>query len=318
MKHLIALAITAGASPLLAQDISLQLPIDCTLGKTCFIQQFTDRDPGPEAKDFTCGTLSYDGHKGTDFALPTHQDRLNGVDVLAAADGRVRGVRDGMPDLGLDDTPAAEIEGRDCGNGVVIDHGDGWETQYCHMAQGSVLVQDGDVVTAGTPLGQVGYSGRTQFPHLHLSVRHHGEVVDPFAPKTDSCADSELSLWAKDIMYQPSAILDLGLADAVPDYDAIKQGLPEPDITRVEPLVLWGYAFGAQPGDVMSFLITGPHGEIYRHDVTIDRQQAQFFRAGGLKAPQGGWPTGRYTGLVSVTRDGQLIDRRVTQAEIHG
>lgn len=301
----------------MAQDISLQLPIDCTLGKTCFIQQFTDRDPGPEAKDFTCGTLSYDGHKGTDFALPTHRDRLNGVDVLAAADGRVRGVRDGMPDLGLDDTPAAEIEGRDCGNGVVIDHGDGWETQYCHMAQGSVLVQDGDVVAAGTPLGQVGYSGRTQFPHLHLSVRHHGAVVDPFAPKTDSCADSELSLWAKDIMYQPSAILDLGLADAVPDYDAIKQGLPYPDISRTEPLVLWGYAFGAQPGDVMSFLITGPHGEIFRHDVTIDRQQAQFFRAGGRKAPQGGWPTGRYTGLVSVTRDGQLIDRRVTQAEIH-
>lgn len=317
MKHLIALAITAGASPLLAQDISLQLPIDCTLGKTCFIQQFTDRDPSDASSDFTCGSLSYDGHKGTDFALPTHQDRRAGVAVLAAADGTVRGVRDGMPDLGLDDTPSEDIEGRDCGNGVVIDHGNGWETQYCHMALGTVSVKTGDTVTAGTPLGQVGFSGRTQFPHLHLSVRQNGEVVDPFAPDTTTCGDSSLSLWAEPISYQPTALYTLGFSDEVPAYDAIKEGLPEPDIARTDPVVLWGYAFGSQPGDVMAFSITGPYGEVFDQEVTLDKQQAQYFRAGGRKAPNGGWPTGRYTGQITLSRDGKELDRRVTQVEIH-
>lgn len=317
MKYLVALATLAGASPIYAQELTLHLPIDCELGKTCFIQHYTDRDTGPEAKDYTCGTLSYDGHKGTDFALPTHADRLKGVNVLAAAAGKVRGVRDGIPDMGLDDTPAELIDGKDCGNGVVIDHGNGWETQYCHMASGSVQVKEGDQVETGALLGLVGYSGRTQFPHLHLSVRQNGEVVDPFASGADTCADSGLTMWDIDIAYQPTAIFDLGLSDAVPQYGAIKQGLPKAEVRRDEPLVLWGYAFGAKPGDVMGFLISGPHGEVFRHDVLIDRQQAQYFRAGGLKAPLGGWPSGRYTGLVTLTRDGKVLDRRPTQTEIN-
>ena len=91
--------------------------------------------PGPAATDFTCGPLSYDGHDGTDIALPTRAAMAEGVAVLAAAPGTVTGIRDGIADF------APVIQGKECGNGVVIDHGAGWVTQYCHLRQGSVAGQ---------------------------------------------------------------------------------------------------------------------------------------------------------------------------------
>ena len=62
----------------------LGLPVSCSLGDTCFIQQFVDHAAGPDARDYTCGALSYDGHKGTDFGLPNLRQMAAGVDVLAA------------------------------------------------------------------------------------------------------------------------------------------------------------------------------------------------------------------------------------------
>ena len=68
---------------------------------------------------------------------------------------------------------------RNCGNGVVIRHADGWETQYCHLRRGSVQVAEGDRVEAGEPLGLVGMSGEANFPHVHLSVRRDGDRHRP-------------------------------------------------------------------------------------------------------------------------------------------
>ena len=144
-----ALAFLAGAASA-DEAPRLGLPADCTLGQTCFIQQYPDADPGPAAQDFMCEGLSYDGHKGTDFGLPSLAAMDAGVTVIAAAPGIVRGVRDEMADRlysPQDDT----LSGRDCGNGAVIDHGGGWETQYCHLAQGSLTVASGDVVERGAP-----------------------------------------------------------------------------------------------------------------------------------------------------------------------
>ena len=76
--------ITSLAATSAAGDFSLAFPLDCTLGDTCFIQQFVDQDPSPAARDFTCGSLTYDGHKGTDIALVDLADQAKGVNVLAA------------------------------------------------------------------------------------------------------------------------------------------------------------------------------------------------------------------------------------------
>ena len=117
------LAILTLAPAGMAGAFELVLPVDCTLGETCHIQNYFDRDAGAGWQDVGCGALSYDGHDGTDFALPTVAAMRAGVDVLAPAAGIVRGVRDGMPDISRDDPAAPPLEGRDCVNGVAIDHG---------------------------------------------------------------------------------------------------------------------------------------------------------------------------------------------------
>ena len=305
------------AAPVAAGDFALSWPIDCTLGETCHIQQYVDRDPGPGARDFACGALTYDGHKGSDIALPYLSDMQVGVRVRAAADGVVAGMRDGMEDRYAINGNATDLQGRDCGNGVVLQHADGWETQYCHMKKGSIRVKTGDRVVAGTALGEVGLSGRTQFPHLHLSVRKEGAVVDPFetAPDADCGPHSGKSLWANPVPYVAGGFIGAGFSADVPAYDAIKSGEAadrENTLTSKSPaLVLWVYAFGGRKGDSIALTIEGPDGIIIEQKVTLKKDQAQFFRAAGKRLRASSWPTGLYTGTSRLLRDGKEIDRTI-------
>ncbi|NBE06765.1 M23 family metallopeptidase [Paragemmobacter ruber] len=300
----LALALPAGA-------FDFAQPIACTLGRDCHIQNHFDRDPGPGAADVACGHLTYDGHDGTDFALPDLAAMQAGVAVLAAAPGTVRGVRNGMPDIRVTDPAAPPLEGRDCGNGVAIDHGDGWETQYCHLRQGSLTVAPGDRVAAGQQIGLVGLSGNTEFPHVHLAIRKDGVALDPFAPDPASAcgAAPQDTLWADPIAYDPFGFTGAGFATDIPLFDAIKAGLPSPATLPADApaLVIWAAYFGPRTGDQLTLAITGPGGEVIRETLTIDRTQAQAFRAIGKRQPPGGWPAGRYDGAVTMTRDGQLL-----------
>ncbi|HEY9037901.1 MAG TPA: hypothetical protein VIN05_03020 [Roseovarius sp.] len=100
LRYVAALALLAGAATAHAEP-RLSLPADCTLGDSCFIQQYPDTDPGPGAQDYMCQWLSYDGHKGTDFGLPSLAAMHAGVAVIAPAAGTVRRVRGGLPGAGL-------------------------------------------------------------------------------------------------------------------------------------------------------------------------------------------------------------------------
>lgn len=157
----LAFSLLSLASVAEASDIRLAWPVDCTLGQDCHIQQYVDHDTSKGARDFTCNGLSYDGHKGTDIALPSLRAMQDGVDVYAAASGVVIGRRDGMTDQYLTDRNRNTIKGRECGNAVTLRHADGWQTQYCHLKQGSVTVHKGDKVRVGRKLGQIGLSGST-------------------------------------------------------------------------------------------------------------------------------------------------------------
>ena len=313
------LLLSAAASPA-AADPTLALPIDCTLGETCHLQNFVDIDPSDRAEDFTCGFLTYDGHKGTDFALPSLAAMQAGVNVLAAAPGVVRATRDEMPDILMTNDNAAAVDGRECGNGVVIRHADGWETQYCHMKRGSIAVTSGQRVETGTVLGQVGLSGRTQFPHVHLSVRQGNKVVDPFAPDAEAgtCGTApSRTLWSDPPAYRAGGLSSAGFATAVPAFDAIKQGdaaLAEID-TRAPAIVLWAFGFGARPDDQMALRIFGPDGEVFAHTDVLESRHAQFFRAGGkrLRSPL---PPGRYSGEVTMIRGGTALDTLLTEVEV--
>src|SRR3712207_7690329 len=71
---------------------------------------------------------------------------------------------DGIRDIGVTgvQTCALPISNAECGNGVVIGHGEGWETQYCHLANGSLQVKPVERVRAGQPIARIGLSGQTE------------------------------------------------------------------------------------------------------------------------------------------------------------
>jgi len=56
------------------------------------------------------------------------------------------------------------------GNFVVIRHAGGEYTHYVHLAAGSVVVEQGDAVKQGQPIGKLGHTGNSTEPHLHFSV----------------------------------------------------------------------------------------------------------------------------------------------------
>ncbi len=153
----VTLPIGAVLAPMLVQTslaesrLELSLPLACEPHKTCFIQTYVDIDPGPGIKDYACGGATYEQHSGVDFRVLSAAVTKSPVPVLAAADGTVKGFRDGVADIFFKKAKPDDVAGRECGNGVILDHGDGWETQYCHLRQGSLRVAKGQSVKRGEP-----------------------------------------------------------------------------------------------------------------------------------------------------------------------
>lgn len=94
-------------------------------------------------------------HRGVDLAAP------EGTRISAPASGRVASV------------------GREIGYGLVIEmvHSGGIVTRYAHLR--AALVQRGDTIAMGQPIGLVGESGLATAPHLHFEVWLKGTAVDP-------------------------------------------------------------------------------------------------------------------------------------------
>jgi hypothetical protein len=292
------------------------LPVDCQIGKSCVVQNYVAHDAGPAARDYQCGTLTYKGHNGTDFRLVTTAMQRTGIDVLAAAAGQVLRARDGMADISFREPGAPTVDNRECGNGLLIAHGDGWETQYCHMAQGSLRVKIGDRVAAGQPIGRVGLSGRTEFPHLHLTVRHQGKMVDPFAfdaPK-NSCGGGT-SLWSAAIRdalgYRARSVLNTGFAAGAVTMQQIELGTAA--ATALNPdspaLVAFVRAIGLKADDEQRLIVTAPTGEIVTSNAAqpLDRAKAQFMLFTGKRRPPAGWSKGTYRAHYAVTHDGKIV-----------
>lgn len=312
-----ALALITSAPVAGAEDFRLAVPLDCTLGETCFIEDYVDNDPAEgRQRDFACGINSRDAHKGTDFALLDFDAIRAGVLVLAAAPGIVKRTRDEMPDDRLMRGVTAQNA---CGNAVLVDHEDGWQTLYCHLRLGSVSVAPGDTVQTGDPLGFVGLSGQTNHPHIHMTVMRDGAVVDPFRPQaTGSCGDPGPSLWADTPSYTPTGLVTAGFSDSVPALKSVADGSARrATLSPDQPIVLYGHAGYPQPGDLLTLSAEGPVGtEIFRKEITLDTDQASQMRAFGRKAPAAGWPAGDYLGRAKLTRDGKVIAHRFAHVTV--
>ncbi len=309
----VALSLTLAAAPAAADPPSLILPVACTLGQDCYIEDYVDTAPGPGVRDHACGLKSRDGHSGTDIALLSFAKMKAGTAVLAAAPGRVAATRDGLPDRPVTAETRPEIRGRECGNAVRIDHGQGWQTLYCHLRQGSVAVEPGARVAAGAVLGQVGLSGLTNMPHLHLGVLKDGAVVDPFRPDdAEECGPAKGDgLWADAPPYHRAGLFTAGFATAVPDLDAVRSGAARARrAVPSAPLVLYGHVFHARPGDRLHLSAQGPRGRILDRTIPLKAPARSLFRAAGRRSPERGWPPGAYRGYVRLIRAGTVIAAR--------
>ncbi|WP_243369785.1 M23 family metallopeptidase [Microvirga solisilvae] len=299
-----------------AQEISLRLPVACEVGRTCFVQHYVDHIRESGIADYRCGTMTYDGHNGTDIRVPTTAAMKAGVDVVAAADGTVLRTRDGMEDVSITGRGPESVENVECGNGALVDHGNGWQTQYCHMAKGSLRVKSGDMLKAGDKIGQIGLSGATEFPHLHFTLRKDDKVVDPFVsgPPTKSCDSRGTSmLWEEtlrpQLAYQAGSVLNKGFAPGPVSMEAIEAGTAERNIpTTASPaLVAYVRAIGLKGGDVQILTVFDPNGKAMAQNKAppLDRDKAQWMMFAGFRPPPGGFPPGLYRATYRVEREGK-------------
>ncbi|MFH0725095.1 MAG: M23 family metallopeptidase [Pseudomonadota bacterium] len=301
---------------LIAGSISFSVPVDCQVGQTCFIQNYYDHDSGPGRKDYACGRLSYDGHTGTDFRVKNLPAMQHGVSVLAAAPGVVTGVRDEMPDISIKQIDPERIKGREAGNGVLIDHGNGWISQYSHLLHNSVVVKPGQRVNTGEKLGLIGLSGNTEFPHVEFAVRYRGKPVDPFVGINgwSGCEDTRGTLWATNALekmhYIPTGVLTAGFSQMMPEAEKARQG-DYPSLsysTNAKMMVFWVDLFGVQKGDRQKFKLVRPDDtQIVAKSEFLDKSNVSWFAFAGCRKPANGWPTGKYKGVYTLTRKDKTI-----------
>ncbi len=91
--------------------------------------------------------------------------------LLAPASGTVVSVENDV----AENVPGVMNAQAPMGNHVILDHGNGEFSFFCHFRQGTVLVKPGDEVKTGDVLGRAGNSGNSSEPHLHYHLQDTGE-----------------------------------------------------------------------------------------------------------------------------------------------
>jgi hypothetical protein len=112
-----------------------------------------------------------------------------GQPVLAPAVGQVIEALDGVPENSFQDDGEAHIPAESAavdplglGNHVKVQHADGRVSWMLHLQPGSVTVKVGDRVRGGEPIGRVGFTGDSLFPHLHYNVTESASYPSPGTP----------------------------------------------------------------------------------------------------------------------------------------
>lgn len=158
-------------------------------------------------------------HNGCDFGAPS------GTPVYAIGPGVV---------LFKGDSGAT-------GNFVSIRHDGGFESGYAHLSRFAPGIGPGVHVEGRQLVGYVGSTGRSTGPHLHLSVKHDGQFIDPLTLRLDS---------KKVVPHKQRDAFAKQRADADAALDAIalpKPEKPEPPHAAAGPAASASASTAAEP-----------------------------------------------------------------------
>ena len=130
------------------------------------------------------------------------------------------------------EVPGLSINESDTTSGAVATYSIAARTEPTNgLWDGTVQVGDG--------LGKIGLSGRTPFPHVHISVCHNGTRIDPFAPSGRlTCNSSTDTLWDTAIEYDAGGLLSLRFFDHLPKIETLRFGLETAPLKNQSPEIV--------------------------------------------------------------------------------
>ncbi len=102
--------------------------------------------------------------------------QIYGESVVAPCAGKIVQAIDGLPDMAI---PTIDAVNRS-GNHLILRCGD-IDVLLAHFRPQSLSVQTGMAVQVGDHLAEVGNSGASDEPHLHIHAQHPGSSVEPFS-----------------------------------------------------------------------------------------------------------------------------------------
>lgn len=239
-------------------QLKLVTPIDGVYLKDYFIVNYVDLDTNAGVMyDINCGTKTYDGHAGIDFALKNFRQMDSGVNVKAAAGGRIVFVSDAAFDR------SKSGNGLGFGNYICIEHPGGYYSYYAHLKKGSAKVQLNDSVTEGQVIGLVGSSGNSTDPHLHFEIWYQNQYY--FEPSQGTC-QTYPTFWKNQLNYDSVyRFMDNGLMNFIPSLDTLKERPLSQTIFKEKDsfVTFWTHYAGAKAGDSIRIDWIDPQGGLY-------------------------------------------------------
>lgn len=169
------------------------------------------------------------------------------------------------------------------------------------------------MVKAGQVIGQVGLSGATEFPHLHISVWKAKTILDPFTGGafSEPCNSAGTEpLWPKPATTSITAVMGDGFVSVVPTKERMRD-TPESHDTLPSDganMLYWADLINVRKGDMLTLSITGPDGKVWAEkSETMEKPLAGRFSYLGRSSKGDPFAPGSYRAKLTLTRGGETI-----------